>query len=157
MGVEDELSTMDDTQTEIVEGAEGSEPGGDTQGGEAQGGEGEGVEPRISADDIAKETELKILRQLFSQGGARPQQVPVQQSQVDPIEELLKGRANDDLMTVTDVRSLVTKLRETTDQNYKTQMRDVLEDIARINYKDYDEVLDKYTRSMVEKNRTFRR
>ena len=152
MGVEDELSTMDDTQTEIVEGAEGSESEGDTQGGEAQGGEGEGVEPRISADDIAKETELKILRQLFSQGGARPQQVPVQQPQVDPIEELLKGRANDDLMTVTDVRSLVTKLRETTDQNYKTQMRDVLEDIARINYKDYDEVLDKYTRSMVEKN-----
>ena len=87
-----------------------------------------------------------------TQGGVRPQQAPVQQPQVDPIEELLNGRANDDLITAADTRALMSKMKETLDQSYKTQMRDVLEDIARINYKDYDEVLDKYTRSMVEKN-----
>lgn len=145
---------IDDTQTEVEtsEMPEGGDEGVETQSGGAQGGEGEGLEPRISADDVARDTELKILRQLFSQGAARPQ-VPTQaQPVVDPVEELLKGRTDDDLMTTKDVRALITKVRENTDQNFKTQMRDVLEDIARINFTDYDEVLDKYTRGMIEKN-----
>ena len=145
---------IDDTQTEFdaPEMPEGGEGEVDTQSGGAQGDEGEGVEPRISADEVARDTELKILRQLFSQGSAAPK-MPMQMTpEVDPVEEILKGRTDDDLMTTKDVRSLIQKVRENTDKSFKTQMRDVLEDIARINYTDYDEVLDKYTRGMIEKN-----
>ena len=148
--MEDEL--LDNTQPEENFEPEGEIPGDEgTQDGIAQGGEGGESEPRLSADDIARDTELKLLRQFFQQENARPLATAAQE-QVDPIAELLKGRADDDLMTTRDVRELLLKSRETTASEVKTQVRDVLEDIARINYKDYDEVLEKYTAPLIRRN-----
>lgn len=147
--MEDEL--LDSTQLdETPEGAEGNlEPEG-TQDEIAQPGEGEGVEPRISADNIARDTELKLLRELMMGSRQAPmmQQQPVQ-APVDPFTEMFKGRTDEDLMTVADIRKALGGATSQMQTQIQTQMRDMTERVARIRYTDYDDVLENYTAKMI--------
>ena len=150
--MEDELLETTQPEGEVSEvGGEGQQAEGELEAGVAQSAEGEGVEPRISADEIARNAELKILRQLFNQGGV-PQAPVVKQAPVDPIADLLKGRTDDDLLTVSDVKRLLGATRDSSEQAIRTQMRDMSERVARIRYSDYDDVLDNYTAKMIAKN-----
>ena len=147
---EDEL--LDETQLEETpEGGEETPAEGDTQTEIAQTDEGVGVEPRISADNVARDTELKLLRELVM--GSRQAPVMPQQQQVqtpaDPFTEMFKGRTDEDLMTVADIRKALGGATSQFQTQLQTQMRDMSERVARIRYTDYDDILEKYTSPLI--------
>ena len=148
--MEDEL--LDETQLdETPEGGEEIPAGEGTQTEIAQPGEGGGVEPRISADNIARDTELKLLRELMMSGRQAPimSQQPQVQAPVDPLAEMFKGRTDEDLMTVADIRKAFGSATSQFQTQMQTQMRDMSERVARIRYTDYDDILEKYTGPLI--------